>query len=304
MTTPLDNNLFARVVKKIDPVGTLLDSRELKGGVSAQVTVLEARLAAGEMKKMIVRRHGANDLRRNPQIAADEFRLLRALHNAGLAVPEPYYLDQSGEIFATPYVVIEYVEGETILAPAQAPAPIPQMAAHLASIHALDAARLNLSFLPDMQQIWSERLQTPPAALDVTLSEGRIRDALNAIWPPLQHNPPALLHGDFWPGNMLWQDGQLAAVVDWEDAALGDPLADLGNSRLEILWAFGREAMEEFTRCYQVLRTIDYSNLPVWDLCAALRPAGQLSTWIADPDKERRLQAGHHWFITRALARL
>ena len=46
--------------------------------------------------------------------------------------------------------------------------------------------------------------------------------------------------------------GRLVGVIDWEDAALGDPLADLANSRLEILWAFGDEAMERFTREYAV----------------------------------------------------
>ena len=25
-----------------------------------------------------------------------------------------------------------------------------------------------------------------------------------------------LLHGYLWPGNLLWQDGRLVAVVDWE----------------------------------------------------------------------------------------
>ncbi len=34
---------------------------------------------------------------------------------------------------------------------------------------------------------------------------------------------------------MLWKDGQLVAVIDWEDAPLGDPLADVANSRLESL---------------------------------------------------------------------
>ena len=62
-----------------------------------------------------------------------------------------------------------------------------------------------------------------------------------------------LLHGDFWPGNILWRYGQLVAVIDWEDAALGDPLADVANSRLEILWAFGIDAMQSFTHYYQSL---------------------------------------------------
>ncbi|GHO85810.1 phosphotransferase [Dictyobacter formicarum] len=304
MTALLEDNKFARVVQKIDPQATLLRSWELKGGVSAQVTALEVQLASGDKKMMIVRRHGENDLRRNPQIAADEFKLLQILHAGGLATPAPYYLDQSGAIFATPYVVIEYIEGETIFAPALAPVLIPQLATHLASIHALDCTQLDLSFLPDIQQAYSDRLRVRPATPDASLSEGRIRDALEASWPPHQRNTSALLHGDFWPGNILWKDRQLAAIVDWEDAALGDPLADLANSRLEILWAFGREAMEDFTQHYQSLNAIDYDNLPYWDLCAALRPAGQLSTWIADIDKERALCASHHWFITQALAQL
>jgi aminoglycoside phosphotransferase (APT) family kinase protein len=36
-------------------------------------------------------------------------------------------------------------------------------------------------------------------------------------------------------------------VLDWEDAAIGDPLADVANVRLELLWARGIEAMEPFT---------------------------------------------------------
>src|SRR5256885_26190 len=83
----------------------------LKGGVSAQVTALEIERPDHQTKKMIVRRHGDVDLKRNPHIAADEFKLLQITQSAGLATPAPYYLDQSGEIFPIPYVVIEYIEG-------------------------------------------------------------------------------------------------------------------------------------------------------------------------------------------------
>jgi len=81
--------------------------------------------------------------------------------------------------------------------------------------------------------------------------EGHIRDALEAVWPLPQRNTSVLLHGDFWPDNSLWKDGQLVAVIDWEDAALGDPLADVANSRLEILWAFGIDTMRNFTHQHQ-----------------------------------------------------
>ena len=71
-----------------------------------------------------------------------------------------------------------------------------------------------------------------------------------------------LVHGDYWPGNILWRDGRIVAVVDWEDAAVGEPLADLANCRLEILWSFGIEAMNDFTDDYRSLMTVDFTNLP------------------------------------------
>src|SRR2546430_2236545 len=39
--------------------------------------------------------------------------------------------------------------------------------------------------------------------------------------------PPVLVHGDYHFGNMLFDGGRVAAVVDWEIAQLGQPLLDL-----------------------------------------------------------------------------
>lgn len=38
---------------------------------------------------------------------------------------------------------------------------------------------------------------------------------------------PVLVHGDYRMGNMIVSGGQIAAVLDWELATLGDPMADL-----------------------------------------------------------------------------
>jgi aminoglycoside phosphotransferase (APT) family kinase protein len=38
---------------------------------------------------------------------------------------------------------------------------------------------------------------------------------------------PTLVHGDYHYGNMLFKDGQVAGVLDWEIAQLGQPLLDL-----------------------------------------------------------------------------
>ena len=304
MTGSKEDTTFEQVVHKLDPQSKLLRTWELKGGVSSQVTALEALRPDGHTQKMIVRQHGQVDLKHNPQVAADEFKLLHLLHSVGLAAPKPYYLDQSGEIFSAPYLIIEYIEGKPEFAPADLPDLLLQLATHLSRIHQVDGSKLDLSFLPKLEKRYAETLRERPARVDESLDEGHIRDALEAVWPFPQWNTSVLLHGDFWPGNILWRDGQLVAVIDWEDAQVGDQLADVANSRLEILWAFGLDAMQRFTQQYQSLTAIDFTHLPYWDLCAALRPIAQLAQWGLDDTTERTMRERHRWFVTQAFEKL
>ncbi|HEV2653324.1 MAG TPA: phosphotransferase, partial [Ktedonobacteraceae bacterium] len=261
-----EDQKFERVVQKMDPQSTLLRTWKLKGGVSAQITALEMKRADGQTEKMIVRQYGERDLKDNPHIAADEFKLLHLLHPIGITAPIPYHLDQSGEIFSKPYIVIEYIEGETKFTSSSIQSLLLQLAIHLSRIHQIDGSQPCVSFLPKIEKRHAQKLRERPKDVDEALDEGRIRDVLEAVWPIPQRNALALLHGDFWPGNVLWKDGQLVAIIDWEDAALGDPLADVANSRLEILWAFGGDAMQRFTQQYQSVTTIDFTHLPYWDL--------------------------------------
>lgn len=304
MTESKKDNKFKQVVQKIDPQGKLLRTWKLKGGVSAQVTALEIERADGQTKKMIVRQHGEVDLKHNPQIAADEFKLLHLLQSVGLATPMPYHLDQTCEIFSTPYIVIEYIEGEPEFAPSNVSDFLLQLATHLSRIHHVDCSKLDLSFLPKLEKRYTQTLRERPAKVDESLDEGHIRDVLGDVWPLPQRNTSVLLHGDFWPGNILWRDGQVVAIIDWEDAALGDPLADLANSRLELLWAFGFQAMQSFTQQYQSITPFDFTHLPYWDLCAALRPVAQIAQWGLDATTERTMRERHRWFVAQAFEKI
>jgi aminoglycoside phosphotransferase (APT) family kinase protein len=297
---------FTRLVQKIDPQSKLLRSWRLTGGVSALATGLEVESAGGQRRKLVARQHGDIDRAQNPQIAVDEFRLLQILQTAGIAAPTPYYVDDSGEIFATPCVVMEFIEGESEFAPDNPDDFIRQLADHLAQIHRVDAATYDLSFLPTVEAIHAKLLSERPATVDESIGERRIRDALEAVMPLARRNPPVLLHGDYWTGNVLCREGQVVAVIDWEDARVGDPLDDLANARLEILWAFGAGAMENFTRRYQSLMTqIDYADLPYWDLYAALHPAGKLTLWTdGDAAREAAMREGLRWFAAQALKQI
>jgi aminoglycoside phosphotransferase (APT) family kinase protein len=299
-----EDEVWHRVVQRVEPNARLVHSWPLTGGISAQVVALEIEHAGGERRTFVLRRHGEVDLSRNFQIAADEFRLLQMLQSSGIAAPAPVFLDDACDLLPTPYLVMEFVEGEPDFSPENPAALTAQMADQLARIHRLDAARLDLTFLPHMTEQFTRRLSTRPLRLDDSLSEGRIRDALETNWPRPPRNADVLLHGDYWPGNILWKNGALSAVIDWEDAARGDPLGDLANARLELLFFFGSDAPGDFTRRYLVQSSIDTTHLPYWDLAVALRPIAPFATMFPDEQTAATMRARHTWFVEQALAAL
>lgn len=266
-------NHFEQIVHNINPTYTLIRADNLTGGVSAQVTALEVRRPDGSITRWVVREHGAVDRAQNPRIAADEFRLLKVLHTAGVPVPQPISFDESA------YIVIAFVEGETVFSPPDVDDALHQLAAFLVRLH-----HVAVDFLP-RKAFYLESDHAP----DEYFHETRIRALLRDFVPSA--NPPAVLHGDFWLGNVLWQDARIAAVIDWEDSAVGDPLAELANARLEILWALGMDAMTRFTEHYQAMRpSLNYAYLPYWDLSAALRPMHQIKLWGKSPEDEATMR--------------
>ena len=189
--------------------------------------------------------------RADEETAAQEARLLQLLAARGLPVPAPRRLEGST-------LVLDHVESDS------PPAGLAQpLARALTRIHAAGIPLEHVSFLPD---------------------QGKRAEALLGRRPPVA-NEPALLHGDFWPGNCLWRNGEVAAIVDWEDAATGDPVADVANCRLELLWAAGGDALEEFTEPYpRMLPRVDLAGLAYWDLFAARRLGPAIGSWGLAPD--------------------
>jgi len=124
---------------------------------------------------------------------------------------------------------------------------------------------------------------------DGVVPETAVRKALQASWPPPRVSEPVVLHGDYWPGK-----------------AFGDPMADLANIRLEILWHFGTAAMDMLTSEYLALRpAAGAATLPVWDLRAALRACEfPLETLPLPAGKIGSMRAAHRDFAAAAMSQL
>jgi aminoglycoside phosphotransferase (APT) family kinase protein len=295
------------IVERAFPGGQVRRKERLNGGISARATRLELTLTSGTTRQVVVRRPTRDTRAEALRVVEREHALLSRCTELGILAPRPLFLDP-----AAAAIVLEFVDGAPDFAPVRPREMLEQLATQLARIHAVPLDE-ELRLLERNHERAQERAAHTSQQTDVGLDEAHVRSLVRELWPWPQHNPDALLHGDYWPGNVVWKDGKLAAVLDWEEAAIGDPLADVALSRLDIAWAFGDDAAQTFTACYREQTHIDWQNLARWDLSIALRPMGQLSRWalayagppISRPDiDEVSMRAAHQRFVARAIAAL
>ena len=238
-------------------------------------------------EQLVLLSHSEADRAFNPNIAPQEYRLLETLWATGLPVAKPLALVTKHE---PPFLITSLLGG----APRYSAQDLPVFCQQLATtLNALHAVASKPSFLP--------RLADALAADINRRGDKRVRAAIRAAFGGIRLNPPVLLHGDFWLGNLLWEGDQLTGIVDWEDAMLGDPLADLGKSRLEMLWTLGAQAMELYTAKYLSLNSaLDISALPFWDLWGAAR-LSHFATFAADANAAEKMRAQYDDFVEAAL---
>jgi aminoglycoside phosphotransferase (APT) family kinase protein len=250
---------------------------------------------------LVYRRHLSPDFKAQERsVTAKEFGVLTELHRMGLAVPEPYLCADGGDGVG-PFLLMEWVDGSTEVAATDLPTALDQMARFLAQLHALEVQSPLLSELEPVEDPRSAIV----AHLPSTEAGARVSAALatGALAPEM--NPNVVLHGDYWPGNVMWQQGRLAAVIDWEDTCLGDPLADLATARVELLCQYGVEAMERFTSGYlDRAGSLPLDSLALWELYVSAAALSSMGDWGLDPADEvhrRRLTEG---FFERAASGL
>ncbi len=257
----------------------------------------------------ILRLHGDANLAFDPESAAHEHRLLEHLAVHGIPAPPPRLLDTSRALLPVDYLVLGWLDGDVDVAPADRSAAALAMADMLARVHEVPVTP-SLGFLPAGGDAHDLLAGAVPVGHPVTLAPPLVAGLarLRARFPA---PPPVLLHGDFWPGNMLWRDGALVAALDWEDAMTGDPLFDVAVARLDIAIVWGEPAMDAFTRRYLAATGRDGGALPLWDLVAARRAPVDYAEWAQDwsdhgrPDKTAAtMEAGRRAVATAALRRV
>lgn len=168
---------------------------------------------------------------------AREFAVLRAVHRAGIPVPEPLWLDRDGTWLGRPGYVSRRVDGESnrrFLAAEERAADRRgvdhQFVEVLAAIHSLDWASLDLPDPPVPDTVSARELEhwASIALGDDPAPEPGLVEAIAWLRGHVPACPrPSLVHGDYRYGNFLYVGGRITAVLDWEMAHIGDPVEDL-----------------------------------------------------------------------------
>jgi aminoglycoside phosphotransferase (APT) family kinase protein len=92
-------------------------------------------------------------------------------------------------------------------------------------------------------------------------------------------------------GNLLWRDGHLAGLLDWEDACLGDPMAELAAARCDLHSRFSVGAANALAEAYAALAPVDRARLAWWDLYMPTAQLTYMDSWGLPPDDLLRVRA-------------
>jgi aminoglycoside phosphotransferase (APT) family kinase protein len=230
------------------PAAAELPSVELIAGGRSNLTYrLEFPGPAGPVR-LVLRRPPLGHVLPTAHDMNREYRVISALHGTAVPVARPVVQCTDPGVIGAPFYVMEHVDGVVLRTMAQAGQVTPEQAGQvserlaemLAAIHAVDLAATGLTdfgrpagYMQRQFDRWQRQWE-----LSATREVPGYTDLVRRLADGLPTDGEGtLVHGDFRVDNVLISLPQprISAVVDWEMATLGDPLADVGLSL--IYWA-------------------------------------------------------------------
>lgn len=227
-----------------------------------------------------------------------ECRLLRSLVNL-LPVPEPLFADASGRRSAHPYLIYKWIEGISLNewrrqislgAFTTLAEPLGRLSAQIARVNSPANYAAKRIQVAEMLGRTGERLSAGPARQRIgRLLAHRLYNCLNRSADAFQalDNSSAFVHGDFGGRNILVKadergEWQISGVIDWEYAAVGSALWDVGS-----LFRYSKRYSEEFRTLFARGYHAAGGNLPAdWWLLSRAIDAMRL---VAILNEEREL---------------
>lgn len=236
----------------LDPLREFLDAAGLGSGKIEAAELgdghsnLTFLLRRGD-DRVVLRRPPRGDLAGSANDVLREARILTALANTAVPVPEVLGQCDGPELIGAPFFLMSYIPGATIndelpaaLDRPGAPGLIAaETVAALVALHDADLEAGGLAEFGRPSGYLERQLRRFGSLLEANATRPlpeleRVAEWLAANLPESRRT--TFVHGDYRLGNLLFGNPLgVAAVLDWEMATVGDPLADLGY--LTAMWA-------------------------------------------------------------------
>jgi aminoglycoside phosphotransferase (APT) family kinase protein len=222
-----------------------VELRQVPGGASRQAWFVD--VGTGAQARALFLRYDPRDP--DPGSAfhplAVEAEIMAELHRHGVTVPLVIAAHPTQQA-----VLLERVGGDTwfrlIKDPDEQVRTAQDFIAKLAALHRIDAQQLTIPSLGPAGPV-AGHVRAEIAAMQARLGAyGKPAPLLAFCIDWLDRNvpdytgPTVMVQGDTGPGNFMYADGVVTAVVDWELAHFGDPMDD-------IAWLSLRTVQDTFT---------------------------------------------------------
>lgn len=219
--------------------GTGLTVRQFQGGQSNPTFHLQTPTGA-----YVLRKKPPGRLLPSAHAVEREFRAMQALKDSAVPVPQMRLLCEDDGVIGTPFFVMDHVPGRIFAdrvmvsgTPAERRAVYDDLARVLAALHRVDWRAAGLADFGRAERYMERQVarwtkQWEQAKVEEMPAMDRVAAWLAANLP--DEEEAAIAHGDFRLGNVIIHptEPRIVAVLDWELATLGHPLADLGYACL------------------------------------------------------------------------
>jgi aminoglycoside phosphotransferase (APT) family kinase protein len=195
------------------------------------------------VRRLVLRRPPRGPFPASAHDVLREYRILAALGRYGVRAPKVVLSCADPEVIGAPFYVMERVDG--VVADAATPSPLDnptdrrrigdELIDTLLELHRVDwrgsneLSRIGRAdgYLTRQVKLWASQWRRQRTR-EIEVVE-RVGERLR--WSIPESPPATLVHGDYKLDNVALaplSPARIVAVLDWEMATIGDPLADLG----------------------------------------------------------------------------